>query len=154
MESRKSRCLTLMVFAGIMCLSFFFTAACSKSPPQHEIVKSSGNKIILPLEKVNDGKAHFFTYKKSGKRINFFIRTDGNGNLISHFDACYLCNKHKKGYRVEETDLVCNECEMRFGLADETWKDTNCSPIVFRNQQENNNIIIETSVLERGAKLF
>ena len=131
-----------------------FLSACSKLPPQHELVTASGDKIVLPLEKVNDGKAHFFTYKSSGKRINFLIRTNGKGNLVSHFDGCYVCYKHKKGYRVEGTDLVCNECNMRFALADETWKDTNCSPIAFRNQQENNTLVIEKSVLEKGAKLF
>jgi uncharacterized membrane protein len=137
-----------------MILYAIFSAACSKTPLQHELVKPSGDKIILPLEKINDGKVHFFTYKKSGKHINFLIRTDIRGNLVSHFDACYVCYKHRKGYRVEETDLVCNECDMRFGISEETWQDTNCSPIVFRNKLESNSLVIETSVLEKGAKLF
>jgi uncharacterized membrane protein len=121
---------------------------------EHKVIKPSDGKIIVPIDSVNDGKVHFFTYKKSGKRINFFVRTDGKGNISSHFDACYTCYKNKKGYRVEGTDLICNECNLKFRLADEIWENKDCRPIMLRSKMENNNLIIETSLLEKGARLF
>ncbi|MDH4231904.1 MAG: DUF2318 domain-containing protein [Nitrospirota bacterium] len=138
-------------------LILFFTvsvAGCSKLPVEHEVVTPSDGKIVLPLEKVGDGKVHFFTYKKSGKRINFFVRTDGEGDLSAYFDACYTCYKFKKGYRTEGTDLICNECNLKFGISEKIWENKDCSPIMFKSHIENRNLIIEASTLEKGARLF
>jgi len=142
-----------LFFIIITCFSIQLSG-CSKLPVEHETVTPSDGKIILSVNKVNDGKVHFFTYKKSGKRINFFVRTDGKGNLSAYFDACYTCYKNKKGYRVEGTDLICNECNLKFRLADEIWENKDCCPIMLRSQLENKDLIIETSSLEKGARLF
>ena len=140
------------------CLLLFFSLifyGCSKLPPEHQLITANNSEIKIPVGKVNDGKVHFFTYKKSGKRLNFFVRTDGTGKLSTYFDACFTCYKHKKGYRAEGTDIVCNECIMRFRLADEKFDNTKgCSPITLFSHIDNENIIIKTDDIEKGSKLF
>ncbi len=135
-------------------LIFILSASCSNLPKEHKVVTPSDGEIRLSLAEVKDGKVHFFTYKKSGKRINFFVRTDGKGNLSAYFDACYICYKKKKGYHVEGTDLICNECKLKFGLADEVWENKDCSPILFKSKLENNNLTIKTDDIKKGARLF
>ncbi len=147
--------------AGLSSLSFlvllvlFLAGGCGKQPVEHKVVTLKDGSIRIPVGEVQDGKVHFFTYKRSGKRINFFIRTDGKDNLSASFDACFTCYKHKKGYREEGTDLVCNECNMRFRLADEHWDNSRgCSPIGLKSRIENNEVVIMTEDLERGQRLF
>ena len=145
----KSLCVTVVL------LSLMALAGCSKQPALYREAQLKGNSIVIPLSEVNDGKAHFYTYRKSGKRINFFVRTDAHGTISSYFDACFTCYRHKKGYRQEGADLVCQECGMRFGLAEETWDPKGgCDPILLKSTITDNSLIIDTAVIEKGAKLF
>ncbi|NCO83018.1 MAG: hypothetical protein COZ31_03420 [Nitrospirae bacterium CG_4_10_14_3_um_filter_44_29] len=135
-------------------LVLILSVACSNLPKEHKVVTAKEGVISIPVSVVNDGKVHFYTYKKSWKRINFFIRTDRGGKLSTYFDACYTCYKKKKGYRIEGTDLVCNECGLKFRLADEVWENKACSPIMLKSQTDKEYLIIKTEDLEKGGKLF
>lgn len=117
--------------------------------------KTEGGKAVIPLSEVADGKAHFYTYRASGKQVNFFVRTDGDGTVSAHFDACFTCYKKKKGYRIEGRDLICNECSMKFPLAAKEWDNSQgCSPILLKSRIEDNRLIIDTELLDKGARLF
>ena len=145
----------LSQFSSLVFLVFLLAGACGKQPVEHNVVSPKNGAIRIPVREVHDGKVHLFTYKKSGKRINFLIRTDGDDRLSACFDACFTCYKHKKGYRQEGTDLVCNECSMKFRLADEHWDNTQgCSPISLKSRIENNEVVIMAEDLEKGQKLF
>jgi uncharacterized membrane protein len=141
----------LLLCIGVISLS---VSGCSRLPAEHEIVTATDGRIVIPADKVNDGKVHFFTYKKAGKRINFFIRTTGTGNLSAYFDACYTCYKNRKGYRVEGNDLICNECNLKFALSEEVWENKDCRPIKIRSSVEGKNLILDVSSVEKGARLF
>ena len=144
----------LLICYLVVCLAFFFTA-CSNLPAEHAVVRTEGGEIKIPVPEVNDGKVHFFTYRKSGKRINFFVRTDGTGALSTYYDACFTCNKFKKGYRCEGTDLICNECNLKFRLSDEHWDNSQgCSPIALKSNIDNAFVRIKAADLEKGQKLF
>jgi uncharacterized membrane protein len=144
------KALVVMLFA-----LFPFFAGCGKLPVEHQVVEAKGGEIRIPVSAVNDGKVHFYTYRKSGKRINFFVRTDGAGRLSTYFDACFTCYKNKKGYRCEGTDLICNECNEKFRLADERWQhEGGCSPIALTSSIGKDFIIIKTADLEAGERLF
>ncbi|MEW6108938.1 MAG: Fe-S-containing protein [Nitrospirota bacterium] len=143
-----------LFFSIIISLSLY-SPGCSRLPAEHTRVTAKDGETRLPLNEVNDGKVHFYTYKKSGKRINFFVRTDGNNNLSAYFDACFTCNKFKKGYRVEGTDLVCNECGLKFGIADEKWDNSQgCSPIMLRSRIDSGYLVIRADDVEKGSRLF
>lgn len=130
-------------------------SGCNKLPAEHTIVTGENGVIQLPLNTVNDGKVHFYTYRMNGKRINFLVRTDRNKRLSAHFDACFTCSKSKKGYRVEGADLVCNECNLRFPVAEEHWDNsTGCSPVLLKSTVDNEYLRIVTADIEKGAKLF
>ncbi|MGE5300030.1 MAG: Fe-S-containing protein [Acidobacteriota bacterium] len=137
-----------------LCILFAF-AGCSNLPAEHTIVSVRRGEVRLPIKDFSDGKVHFFTYKKDGKRINFFVRTDGKDNLSAYFDACYTCYKNKKGYREEGSDLVCNECKLKFRLAEEHWDTSHgCCPIAVKSRIDGGELIIAAKDLEKGQKLF
>lgn len=128
--------------------------SCSNQEAKYPVVKEEGSIVKIPLKNVSDGRVHFFSFKSGGKNINFFVRMDGAGNLHTCFDACFACYKFKKGYRVEDTDIVCNECGSRFS-ADEVWKDVGgCAPIALPSSINGNFIMIKVSDLKRGVKIF
>jgi hypothetical protein len=60
----------------LLCV-LFALSGCSNLPAEHTVVSPRSGEIRLPVKEMRDGTVHFFTYKKDGKRINFFIRTDG-----------------------------------------------------------------------------
>jgi uncharacterized membrane protein len=153
---RSSASLYINIIAITFLISYLFFNAnsCSKLPTEHKLVKSKNGEVKISSNEINDGKAHFFTYKKSGKRINFFARVNSKGNILSHFDACFRCYKNKKGYRLEGSDLVCNECNLKFKLSEDIWENKDCSPIMLKNKIENAYLIIKADDLEKGSKLF
>jgi uncharacterized membrane protein len=129
--------------------------SCSTQEAKYPVVKADGSIVKIPLKDVSDGRVHFFSFKSGGKNINFFVRMDGAGKLHTCFDACFTCYKFKKGYRVEGTDIVCNECGTKFRLADEVWKDVGgCAPIALPSAINGDFILINASDLKRGEKLF
>ncbi len=143
----------ILICLILPCLSLIL--GCSRLPAEHKVVKEEAGEIKIPLSEINDGKVHFFTFKKSGKRINFFVRTDGAGNLSAYFDACFTCYKHKKGYRVEGTDLICNECNLKFRLADERWDNSKgCSPIQLKSRIADGSLTIAAEDAGKGDRLF
>lgn len=144
-----------LFISGQIILLFIVLTGCSKQPVLYQNAPISDNRVVIPLSDVSDGDIHFYSYNKAGKHINFFIRTDGKGTVSSYYDACFACYKKKKGYRHEGSDIICNECGMMFGLAEEKWDDKDgCNPIHLKSAIEGNNLVIDTLVIEKGAKLF
>jgi uncharacterized membrane protein len=143
-----------VIFVIIISLLIVLTG-CSKQPALYQNAPVKESRIVIPLSDVSDRKVHFYTYKKAGKHINFFVRTDGKGTVSAYYDACFTCYKKKKGYRQEGSDLICSECSMKFGLAEEKWEEKDgCNPIHLKSIIENSSLIIDTAVIEKGAKLF
>lgn len=139
----------------IVILLLLLLTGCSRQPNLYQEAQIKDNRIVILLSEVSDNKAHFYTYRKSGKHINFFVRADRKGTVSSYYDACFTCYKKKKGYRQEGSDLICNECSMKFGLAEEKWEEKDgCNPIYLKSTIEGNNLVIDTAVIEKGAKLF
>ena len=134
-------------------LVLILSAACSNLPKEHKVITAKEGIISIPVSEVNDGKVHFFTYKKSGKRINFFVRTDGTGKLSAYFDACYICYKKKKATMKKVQTLFATNASLSSGFQTRHGKQ-DCSPIMFKSKLENNNLTIKTEDIEKGSKLF
>jgi len=96
----------------ILWLTLPLLAGCERQAPEHPVVVAEEDRVNISLAAVNNGGVHFFTYKHGGKNINFFVRTDGMGNLQVHFDACYSCFKYKLGYVREGNQVECIACRI------------------------------------------
>lgn len=132
-----------------------FCCACSEQAPEYDIVALDGDRLRIPLAQVNDGGVHFFTYKYQGKNINFFVRTDGQGRLRTHFDACYSCFKYKKGYVHEGTQVICIACRIGYDLQDPIWDYVGaCVPITLKSSMAGNWLVVKQSHLEKGERFF
>lgn len=130
-------------------------SGCGKDAPEHQIGVPEGEVIKIPVKDVNDWGVHFYTYKYVGKNINFFTRSDGDGRLHTHYDACYSCYKYKKGFRVEGSKIHCIACNLTYDLDEVAWDFIGpCSPVPLRSKVKGGVIIIKLDVIRRGRKLF
>ena len=136
-------------------LAISLLAGCERQVPEHPIVVPRGDRVSIPLAAVNDGGVHFFTFKHEGKNVNFFVRTDGSGNLQAHFDACYSCFKYKLGYVHEGDQVVCIACRIGYDLADVVWDYIGaCAPINLKSRIAGQYMVIKRSWLEKGERFF
>lgn len=143
------------LFVGLVLLFLLPSAACTKKAPQYELVHSQDGRVAIPLSIVNDGRVHHYTYKKDGKNINFFIRTDGHGHLHAHFDACYSCFKYKLGYVWKGHQVVCIACRIGYDLDNVVWDYIGaCAPIPLSSRVMGDCLVIKQKWLEKGGKYF
>lgn len=128
---------------------------CGRSAPEHREVLADKGLIRLQRAMVDDGGVHFFTFVHDGRNVNFLIRTDGNGKLHSHLDACYSCFKYKLGYVVEKRSVVCIACRLAYRIDDEFWDYIGaCAPIPIQHVIEGEFVAIEVGRLEQAARYF
>ncbi len=132
-----------------------FVIGCQRQAPEHEVVTAEEAVIRIALARVADGGAHFFTYKHEGRNVNFFIRTDGQGTIRAHFDACYSCFKYKRGYVQHGQAVVCIACQIGYDLGTPIWDFVGaCVPITLKCRIENSAVVLPVSAVEKGARYF
>jgi len=136
-------------------LSLILGWGCARGAVEHPTVVAEGGLVRLDLESVDDGCVHFFTFVHDGKNVNFLVRTDGDGRLHSHLDACYSCFKYKRGFVVEEKDLVCIACRLAYHIDDEFWDFIGaCAPIPIHSSIDGGAFVIEERILVEAARYF
>lgn len=128
---------------------------CGPSPPVHKAVSCAGDEVRIPRAEVEDGSVHFFTYDHRGTNVNFLVRTDGIGALHVHLDACYSCYQYKRGFVVEEEDLVCIACRLEYPIADEIWDFIGaCAPIPIHSSLDEDAVVIPRKMIEKASRYF
>ena len=128
---------------------------CGRSAPEHDKVSTVDGSIRLNRSTVDDGAVHFFTFVHDGKNVNFLVRTDGEGRLHTHLDACYSCYQYKRGFVVEGADVVCIACRLKYPIEAEIWDFIGaCAPIPIRHEVASDAVVIETRLLEQAARYF
>lgn len=147
---------SVAALAALALLLAVAVTACGQRPPRHPQVEAEDGRVRLPLARVGDGGVHFFTYVATGgQRVSFLVRTDGEGTLHTHLDACFSCYRYRMGYVVEGREVVCRACRYAYPLADPTWDFIGaCAPIPVRSTVEDGYLTIERSVLEQAARFF
>lgn len=110
--------------------------------------------VKIPLDKVSDGQAHYFTYSEGGKSINFFVLKSQDGAIRAAFDACDVCYAHKKGYRHEGSEMVCNQCDQRFPADKINEVKGGCNPGPLERKIDGAMLLITQADIVAGAGYF
>ena len=139
----------------ILAAAAILLAACGRQPPEHPIVEAEGQQVRIARSEVMDGEVHFYTFRHQGKRVNFLVRTDGEGRLQTHLDACYGCYRYRRGFFVEGEFLVCRACRFEYALDDEMWDFRGAgAPLSIHSRLEGEELIIDQEILEKAARYF
>lgn len=117
-------------------------------------VAASAGKVTIPVVDLNDGQAHFFSYKGSVGTIPFFVIKGKDGALRAAFDACDVCYKEKKGYEQKGEQMICRNCNMAFPVAKIGTVSGGCNPSPLRTSLNGATLEIAVGDLEAGVRYF
>lgn len=116
-----------------------------------EIVPVSG-RIEIPVNEVNDGKAHHFKVKADdGITVTFFILKSRDGVIRAAVDACDVCFKSGKGYVQDGDFMVCTNCGQRFASNMINVIRGGCNPAPLERQVENGKLVIAMSEINTNS---
>ncbi|UFS71122.1 DUF2318 domain-containing protein [Geomonas sp. RF6] len=122
---------------------------------KHEKVQPVRGEVIIPVAKVSDGKAHFYSWSEKGKDLKFFIVKGTDGVLHTAFDACDVCFHEKKGYVQDGTAMTCKNCNKKFEITRigaESGGGCNPSPLPARVDAKN--VTVKVTDLRTGERFF
>lgn len=130
-------------------------AACTPAAPEHAMAVAEGGAVRIPASLVTPDGVLFHTFKHESNNVNFLVRRDGKGAIHVHLDACYSCWRYRRGFVLEDLALVCIACRLAYRLEDETWDFIGaCAPIPIAFSLEDEEVVIQSEVLERAARYF
>jgi len=117
-------------------------------------VNSVDGEIRLDLKQVSDGQAHYFRYATDQGLVTFFVIKSVDGVMRAAFDACDVCYREKKGYRQEGSQMVCNNCDMKFRSDLINVVKGGCNPAPLSRRIEAGQLVINQQDVLRGAWYF
>jgi uncharacterized membrane protein len=106
-----------MLLTLLFLLPFLF--ACNSSDGDlagnSGILKPVSGGLKIPINSVNDGRAHHYQVKADdGTMVTFFVIKSSDGVIRAAIDACDVCYKAGKGYYQDGDFMVCENCGQRF----------------------------------------
>ncbi len=110
---------------------------------EEDYVKIPRSEVSSELKK--------YTYEVNGVSVRYFVVKDESGAVRTALDACDVCGA--KGYTQDGTDVVCNNCGLRFSIADIGISNSRggCWPSRLENIEQDNYVYISKSELAGNA---
>ncbi len=117
-------------------------------------VAARDGKLSIPIADLNDGKAHFYSYKGQTGKITFFVIKGTDGTLRAAFDACDVCYQEKKGYEQKGEQMICKNCNQSFPVAKIGTVSGGCNPSPLKTTLVGTSLEITVADLESGSHYF
>lgn len=121
---------------------------------RYKLLKPVNGEVRIDIDKVQDGKAHYYSYKDRGKVIKFFVVKSRDGVIRAAFDACDVCFPAKKGYDQEGEFMICNNCGRKFHSSRINVVEGGCNPAPLRRKKVGDQLVIAVSDIIPGGRFF
>lgn len=121
---------------------------------QYTEVKAENNVVTIPVADVDDGKAHYYIFKKDGFEVKFFVLKSKDGVIRAAFDACDVCFREKKGYDQDGDFMVCNNCNMRFHSSRINEVKGGCNPSPLERVYDDKTVTFKVRDIMSGRGYF
>ena len=121
---------------------------------KHEEVRAENGRVTIPVDRVSDGKAHYFRFQDGGAELRFFVLKSSDGVIRAAFDACDVCFREKKGYSQDKDFMVCNNCGMKFHSSRINEVAGGCNPSPLKRSVEGDAVVVAVSDLVAGKGYF
>ena len=155
-EKKKSGFLPFLV-AGLVVLSaagLMGWKAVGGVGRKHPAVSAENGMVRLAENQVNDGKAHFFTFKSGGTNVDFFVLKSRDGVIRTAFDTCDTCWTSGKGYKQAGDFMICQNCRRRFRTTEIGLIYGGCNPAPLKSETRGNTLVILPKALLEGRPYF
>lgn len=139
---------------GLLATALLVFSQARSAGGRFEVVQARDGTVRLPVARVGDGRAHFFTYRWGSRAIDFFVLKSSDGVLRAAFDTCDICYPDRKGYRQEGDLMVCNKCEQKFPSALVNERRGGCNPAPLERTVDGDVLVLRSADLEAGARYF
>jgi len=111
-------------------------------------------QISIPLDKISDGQAHYFTTpSEKGVGVEFFVVKSHDGIIRAAVDACDVCYRAGKGYVQEGNVMVCTNCGMRFATDRINEVKGGCNPAPLTRTIAGGDLVISMADINANAWL-
>lgn len=109
-------------------------------------------KIAIPVETVNDGHLHRFSYTaEDGTQVRYIVIRKSESAYGVGLDACDVCGP--SGYYERNGQIVCILCDVVMNISTIGFKG-GCNPVPLEFVMEDGKLIIKTAELESEAHRF
>jgi len=156
-QQEKKRGLFPLIIAGLVVLAaagVIGWKAVGNSGGAYPTVAAKDGVVTIPVAQIEDGNAHYFSYRSGDAEVNFFVLKSHDGVIRAAFDACDVCYHAKKGYRQEGDSMVCNNCNMKFSSDLINEVKGGCNPAPIQRSIADGKIVIAAAELAQGGKYF
>ena len=115
-------------------------------------LKPKDGKLIIPIKKVNDGKAHYYRAKAAdGIMVEFFVIKSRDGVIRAAVDSCDVCYRSGKGYVQDGDVMVCTNCGRRFATDRINEVKGGCNPAPLNRVVEGKNLVISMADINSNS---
>lgn len=139
--------LVALLFVGIV----YARELMPKQVPSPESVMTERDSVVVPLEKLEDGKLHRLGLLSEGQLVRFLAMKTPDGKYRTGFDACKICGAF--GYIQEGENLVCLNCVAEIPPST-LGNPGGCNPIPLENEVKNGKLLIPIKALMSEAPRF
>ena len=112
-----------------------------------------GDRILIPMETVNDFHLHRFEYKTEND-VNvrwIVVRKPNSASYGVGLDACEVCGN--AGYYERNGQVVCKRCDVVMNINTIGFKG-GCNPIPITYEVDSGNLVFHLSEIEAGEREF
>lgn len=121
---------------------------------RYKALKPVNGEVRIDINTVQDGKAHYYSYKDKGKVIKFFVVQSRDGIIRAAFDACDVCFPARKGYDQEGEFMLCNNCGRKFHSSRINIEEGGCNPAPLKRKKVGDHLVIAVSDIIPGGRFF
>jgi uncharacterized membrane protein len=112
----------------------------------------SGTEIIIPIEKIEDGRLHRYNYMAADDiEMRFIVIKKNEAAYGVGLDACDICGP--TGYYERKDQVICRLCDVVMNISTIGFKG-GCNPVPLAYTLRSGNMIIDTENLEKERARF
>lgn len=114
--------------------------------------------IEITKSDVEKDGVKFYSYKIDGKDLEVVAVESVDGSIRTAFNTCQVCYSSGKGYyKVQDSNLVCQNCGNVFSFEDVEVTRGGCNPVPITSEEkteDNTKIVISDEYIRENVKLF
>lgn len=118
-----------------------------------ESVKAQNGLVSIDASGLGNGEVKHYKFTEGQTFIRFFVLRDKQGVLRVAQDACEVCWREDKGYKLQDGVMLCVNCGMKFPLSRIGKVRGGCNPHPIAFSLDGDKVGLTTEDLLSGAKL-
>lgn len=119
-----------------------------------ESVTLKDNQVTLSAVDLKPGQSKHYDFKDNGATIRFFLVRDQQGVVRAALDACEVCWRAGKGYKLRNEAMLCVNCGQSFALNRIGQVRGGCNPHPLDFTLHQDSITIKKEALAEGLRYF